>query len=64
MVKRYSSLFLKEIDKIFDMDYTAVSQAAKRLENRIRKENNVLIRVKNLQKADSENKSEIIKKYF
>ena len=64
MVKRYSSLFLKEIDKIFDMDYTAVFQAAKRLENRIRKENNVLIRVKNLQKADSENKSEIIKKYF
>jgi len=64
LVKRYSSLFLKEIDKIFDMDYTAVFQTAKRLENRIRKENNVLIRVKNLQKADSENKSEIIKKYF
>ena len=46
------------------MDYTAVSQAAKRLENRIRKENNVLIRVKNLQKTDRENISEIIKKNF
>ena len=41
MVKRYSSLSLKEIGKIFDMDYTAVSQAVKRLENKIRKDNTI-----------------------
>ena len=64
MVKRYSSLSLKEIGKIFDMDYTAVSQATRRFEDRIRKDNNVLIRVKDLQKADCENKSEIIEKNF
>ncbi|MBU4227798.1 hypothetical protein KJ813_04185 [bacterium] len=64
MVKRYSSLSLKEIGKIFDMDYTAVSQATRRFEDRIRKDNNVLIRVKDLQKADRENKSEIIEKNF
>ena len=46
------------------MDYTAVSQATRRFEDRIRKDNNVLIRVKDLQKADRENKSEIIEKNF
>jgi len=39
LVKRYSSLSLKEIGNIFDMYYTAVSQTAKRLENRTRKDN-------------------------
>jgi len=41
LVKRYSSLSLKEIGKIFDMDYTAVSQATRRFEARIRKDDNI-----------------------
>jgi len=47
-VKRYSSLSLKEIGKIFDMDYTAVSQAAKRFEDRIRKDNKIRIMVNSI----------------
>jgi len=43
LIKRYSSLFLKEIGKIFDMDYTAVSQAAKRFEERIKKDNKIRV---------------------
>jgi len=41
LVKRYSFLSLKEIGKIFNMDYTAVSQATRRFEARIRKDNNI-----------------------
>ncbi len=41
LIKRYSSLSLKEIGKIFDMDYTAVSQATKRFEDKIRKDNKI-----------------------
>jgi hypothetical protein len=41
LVKRYSSLSLKEIGKIFDMDYTAVSQATRRLEDKIKKDNKI-----------------------
>jgi len=45
LVKRYSSLSLKEIGKIFDMDYTAVSQAVKRFGDRTRKDNKIRIMV-------------------
>ena len=41
LVKRYSSLSLKEIGKIFDMDYTAVSQATRRFEDKIKKDNKI-----------------------
>jgi len=41
LVKRYSSLSLKEIGKIFDMNYTAVSQATRRFEDRTRKDNTI-----------------------
>jgi len=64
LIKIYSSLSLKEIGRIFDMEYSADSQATRRFEDRTRKDNNVLIRVKDLQKADRENKSEIIEKNF
>jgi len=45
LVKRYSSLSLKEIGKIFNMDYTAVSQATRRFEDKIKKDNKVRIMV-------------------
>jgi REP element-mobilizing transposase RayT len=45
LVKRYSSLSLKQIGKIFDMDYTAVSQATIRFEDKIRKDNKKRIMV-------------------
>lgn len=35
LIKKYSSLSLKEIGGLFDMDYSAVSQAVKRFENKI-----------------------------
>jgi len=41
LLKRYSSLSLKEVGKIFDMDYTAVSQATRRFEDRIIKDNKI-----------------------
>ena len=41
LVKRYSSLSLKEIGKTFNMDYTAVSQAVRRFEDKIRKNNKI-----------------------
>jgi len=41
LVKRYSSLSLKEIGKMFDMDYTAVSQATRRFDDKIRKDNKI-----------------------
>jgi len=45
LVKRYSSLSLKKIGKIFGMDYTAVSQATRRFEDKIRKDNKIRIMV-------------------
>ena len=45
LVKRYSSLSLKEIGKIFDMDYTAVSQAVRRFEDKIKKDNKIRMMV-------------------
>ena len=50
LVKRYSSLSLKEIGKIFDMDYTAVSQAVRRFGNKIRKDNKIRITVNSVLK--------------
>ena len=41
LVKNYSSLPLKEISKIFDMDYTAVSQRVRRIENSIKKDDKI-----------------------
>jgi putative transposase len=35
LIKKYTALSLKEIGEIFSMDYTAVSQAARRFEERI-----------------------------
>ena len=48
LVKRYSSLPLKEIGKIFNMDYTAVSQATIRFEDKIRKDNKKRIMVNSI----------------
>lgn len=45
LVKRYSSLSLKEIGKTFNMDYTAVSQATRRFEDKIGKDNKIGIMV-------------------
>jgi hypothetical protein len=45
LVKRYSSLSLKEIGQIFNMDYTAVSQATRRFEDKTRKDNKIRIMV-------------------
>ena len=38
LIKNYTSLSLKEIGKIFSMDYTAISQAARRFEERLSKD--------------------------
>ncbi|OFW54689.1 MAG: hypothetical protein A2163_03155 [Actinobacteria bacterium RBG_13_35_12] len=46
-------LSLKEIDKIFDMDYTVLSQAVRRFENKVKKDNkakNMIISVLELLK--------------
>lgn len=45
LVKRYSSLSLKEIGKTFNMEYTAVSQATRRFEDKIRRDNKIRIMV-------------------
>lgn len=45
LVKRYSSLSLKEIGKTFNMDYTAVSQATRRFEDKIGEDNKIRIMV-------------------
>jgi len=41
LIKNYSSLPLKEIGKIFDMDYTAVSQGVRRFENSIKQDDKI-----------------------
>ena len=41
IIKNYTSLSLKEIGKIFFMDYTAVSQAARRFEEKISKDKKI-----------------------
>ncbi len=42
LIKKYSSLNLKKIGDLFNMDYAAVSQATKRFENRVKKDKKVL----------------------
>jgi chromosomal replication initiation ATPase DnaA len=42
LIKKYSSLSLKEIGGLFDIDYTAVSMAVKRYENKIKRDNKTL----------------------
>ena len=41
IIKNYTPLSLKEIGKIFSMDYTAVSQAARRFEEKISKDKKI-----------------------
>jgi putative transposase len=41
IIKNYTSLSLKEIGKIFFMDYTAVSQATRRFEEKISKDKRI-----------------------
>ena len=42
LIKRYTPLSLKEIGNLFNMDYTAVSYAAKRFEERFKEDKRVL----------------------
>lgn len=42
LIKKYSSLSLREIGKLFGMDYVAVFQAAKRFENKINTDKEIL----------------------
>lgn len=41
IIKNYTSSSLKEIGKIFSMDYTAVSQAVRRFEEKISKDKKI-----------------------
>lgn len=41
IIKNYTSLSLKEIGKIFSMDYKAVSQAVRRFEEKISKDKKI-----------------------
>ena len=41
IIKNYTSSSLKEIGKIFSMDYTAVSQATRRFEEKISKDKKI-----------------------
>jgi len=50
-LKKYSSLSLKRIGELFDMDYVAVSQAAKRFENEMKKNSIALKMVKEVKEA-------------
>ena len=45
-LKKYSALSLKQIGELFDMDYVAVSQSAKRFENEMKKNKIALKMVK------------------
>ncbi|TES92171.1 MAG: chromosomal replication initiator DnaA [Candidatus Cloacimonadota bacterium] len=42
LIKKKSNLSLKEVGVLFDMDYTAVSQASRRFENKIKSDKKVL----------------------
>ncbi len=50
LIKNYTSLSLKEIGKIFSMDYTAVSQAARRFEDRMSKDKSLKKKVEHVLK--------------
>jgi REP element-mobilizing transposase RayT len=49
-LKKYSALSLKDIGELFDMDYAAVSQAAKRFEKEMEKDRMALVMVKKVAK--------------
>lgn len=57
LIKNYTALSLKEIGEIFSMDYTAVSQAARRFEDKISKDKSLKkkadVILKNLRKEMS-----------
>ncbi|MFQ5834854.1 MAG: transposase [bacterium] len=42
LIKRYTPMSLREIGKLFDMDYAAVSQAVKRFEDKTKRDKEVL----------------------
>jgi len=42
LIKRYTQMSLKEIGKLFNMDYTAVSQAVKRFEDKTKRDKETL----------------------
>jgi len=48
LIKNYTSSSLKEIGKIFSMDYTAVSQAARRFEEKISKDKSLKKKVEHV----------------
>jgi putative transposase len=50
-LKRYSAISLKDIGKLFNMDYAAVSQAVKRFEKEMEKNRMALVMVKKVTKA-------------
>jgi putative transposase len=50
-LKRYSAMSLKDIGKLFNMDYAAVSQAVKRFEKEMEKNRMALVMVKKVTKA-------------
>ena len=48
LIKKYSTLSLKTIGKLFDMDYSTVSQACKKFEKRMQKDKNSLSEIKTI----------------
>jgi chromosomal replication initiation ATPase DnaA len=48
LIKNHTALSLKEVGEIFSMDYTAVSQAAKRFEARISKDKSLKKKVEQI----------------
>jgi putative transposase len=59
LVKSYSSLSLKEIGKIFDMDYTAVSQAVRRFEDSIKQDHKIRKKLDSVLKLLNSNESQM-----
>jgi chromosomal replication initiation ATPase DnaA len=49
LIKKYSTLSLKTIGKLFDMDYSTVSQACKKFEKRMQKDKNSLSEIKTIE---------------
>ena len=56
LVKKRTSLTLKEIGKLFNMDYSAVSFAAKRFEERLKKDNRALQMIDKIIRKDQNKK--------
>ncbi len=51
LIKRYSALSLKDIGKLFSMDYAAVSQACRRIEEKKQIDRDVLNKIKTVEKV-------------